>query len=191
MTVDRIVLVRHGQTDYNAAGRLLGRHDIALNDVGRDQARAVARSLRGVEVARVVSSPLRRAVETAEMFDQPVEVDERWVEIDYGALDGVPLRDVPAEVWSQWRADPHFRPAGGESLADVSRRVEAACHELTGGSGVVVVVSHVSPIKAGVAWAMGGGPELTWRLFLDVASVSTIEIGERPRPVLRDFNVTP
>ena len=82
-----------------------------------------------------------------------------------------------------------FAPPGGESLADLTRRVHAACDDLCDEARdtTVVVVSHVSPIKAAVAWALGAGPEVAWRTHLDPASISRIVIGRRG-PLLRTFN---
>jgi broad specificity phosphatase PhoE len=119
----------------------------------------------------------------------PVEVDERWIELDYGGLDGRPVASVPAEEWRRWRADLAHRPAGGESLAVLADRVEAACAELApaAGEGVVIVVSHVSPIKAAVAWALGVGHDVAWRLYVEDASVARIDLGP-DGPVLRWFN---
>src|SRR5436305_3157034 len=88
-----LILARHGQTTANASGLLLGRADLPLTDLGRRQAEAIASTIHGA--ARVVSSPLRRALETAAMLSNAVEVDERWVEVDYGQYDMLPLRDVP------------------------------------------------------------------------------------------------
>ena len=78
------------------------------------------------------TSPLRRARDTAEALDLgvPAEVDARWIEVDYGEYDCQPLRDVPADVWREWRRNPDFRPPGGETLAEVEARVAAACDEL-------------------------------------------------------------
>jgi broad specificity phosphatase PhoE len=142
---------------------------------------------------RVISSPLARTRQTADLLGPPVTVDERWIEIDYGAYEGTPLGDVPSEVWARWRADPSFRPQGGESLTDVGRRVRAGCEELLASGEAaaadVVVVSHVSPIKAAVAWALNVGDEVAWRMFLDVASVCRITTSGRG-PSLRTYNET-
>lgn len=182
-----LILVRHGQTAVNAEGRLQGRMDPALTDVGRVQASALAPVVAGA--ARVVSSPARRARDTAAMLGLPVEVDERWVEIDYGVLDGMAFADVPAETWQRWRTDSTWAPEGGESLDDVGRRVAAACEGLLAADEDVVVVSHVSPIKAAVAWALDVPPTVSSRMFLGLASVCRIDRGERG-PVLRTFNET-
>jgi broad specificity phosphatase PhoE len=182
-----LVLVRHGQTQVNAEGRLQGRLDAPLSELGRRQAASLAAVV--PRAARVVSSPLVRARETAEVFGLPVEVDERWVEMDYGEYDGRPLAEVPTELWERWRSDADHRPPGGESLTTVGRRVRAACAELLEDAvgHDVVVVSHVSPIKAAVAWALGVGDEAAWRMFLEVASVCRVGVGPHG-PVLRSFN---
>jgi broad specificity phosphatase PhoE len=189
-----LVLVRHGEAAGNAAGLLLGRGESALTAKGHAQAASVAAHLGHVN--RVVTSPLGRARQTAAAFDAriPVEVDERWVEVDYGEFDGQALGAVPAEVWQRWRSDPSYRPPGGETLAEVGARVRAACDELfaTDGAGAradedVVVVSHVSPIKAAVAWALGTGDEVAWRLYLAPGSVTRIAWGV-DAPVLQRYN---
>ena len=185
--MSQLLLVRHGQTDANARGLLLGRADPPLSELGRRQAAALA--LRVPAAARVVASPLARTQETAAAFGRPVDLDERWIELDYGIWDGRPLTEVPAELWARWRADPEFAPEGGESLAELGRRVAAACQALVeeAASTDVVVVSHVSPIKAAVAWALGVGDGVAWRMFVDVASLTRIAVTDRG-PVLRSFN---
>lgn len=191
-----LVLVRHGETQANAERRLLGRAESPLTERGRAQAQALGHLLG--PVARLVSSPLGRARATAEALglDVPVEVDERWVEVDYGDYDGELLGAVPAEVWRRWRADPGFRPPGGETLEEMGSRVRAACDELFSvdgraarGEGDVVVVSHVSPIKAAVAWALGADDALAWRLQLATASITVVGWGSGG-PVLHRYNVT-
>src|SRR5205085_168294 len=139
--------------------------------------------------ALVVSSPLQRARQTATAIGGPVEIDERWTELDYGEYDDRPPGDVPPELWQRWRADPAHRPPGGESLVELGRRVRQACADLAGraADADVVVVSHVSPIKAGVAWALGTGDEVAWRMYVALASITRLGITERG-PILRSFN---
>jgi broad specificity phosphatase PhoE len=184
-----LVVVRHGRTTANATGLLLGRADPPLDEVGVAQAAALASVVAGAR--RVVCSPLRRARETAAALGLPVTVDERWVELDYGELDGRPITEVPPDLWRRWRADVGFTPTGGESLAALGQRVRAACEDLadeaTGAD--VVVVSHVSPIKAAVAWALGVGDELAWRLHVAPGSVSRIAVRSGVG-VLTSFNWT-
>ncbi|MEJ2868167.1 histidine phosphatase family protein [Actinomycetospora sp. OC33-EN08] len=177
-----LVLVRHGQTQANRSGLLLGRADPPLCPEGIEQAAVLARAL--PRPARLISSPLTRARQTAEMFGVPVEVDDRWIEMDYGTLDECPASTLDAAGWRAWREDPTHVPAGGESLAAVGERVRAACAELTAdaAAGDVVVVSHVSPIKAAVAWALGVGDEVAWRMWVEDAAVCRIDTsGTTPR----------
>jgi probable phosphoglycerate mutase len=192
-----LILLRHGESVGNAHGLLLGRADAELTPLGLRQA-AAARGLLHAPVAEVRTSPLARARHTAEQLGLglPLTVDDRWVEVDYGEFDGRPLTEVPAEVWRRWRHDPGFRPEGGESLAEVEERVVDACAELFSeagagarrkeGEGDVVVVSHVTPIKSAVAWALGVG-DLSFRLHLRTGSVTRIGWGAEG-PVLHGFN---
>ena len=185
-----LIVVRHGRTEANASGLLLGRRlDPGLDDLGRRQAARLASVLGGAD--RVVSSPLRRARETAAALGNVVEVDERWVEIDYGDLDGTPLAEVPAETWARWRADTAFTPGGGESLAALGVRVRAAADELLeeSRSRDIVVVTHVSPVKAAAGWALGVGDEIAWRMWCAPASITRIG-ASGSSPSLHAYNVT-
>ena len=184
-----LIVVRHGRTVANASGLLQGRRiDPGLDELGQRQAVALAAALPGV--ARVVASPLVRTRETAAAFGLPVEVDERWIELDYGTLDGTPLAEVPASLWTAWRADLDFRPDGGESLAELGVRVRAAADDLVAEAAErdIVVVTHVSPIKAALGWALGVGDEVAWRAF--VAPASIMRIATAPRRSLHAFNLT-
>lgn len=182
-----LLIVRHGQTAANAQGLLLGRADPPLNELGVRQARAVAEAL--PTPTRVISSPLQRATATAAAFGLPVEIDARWVELDYGEYDGHPVASVEPELWKRWRNDPTFSPGGGESLVDLGRRVRAACVEVSdaAANGTVVVVTHVSPIKAAIAWALQVPDAIAWRMYVEDASVARIDL-ELHGPVLRWFN---
>ncbi len=183
-----LYLVRHGRTATNADRRLLGRVDVPLDELGRRQAAALGQLgfLRGA--ARVVSSPLLRARDTAAALGPRVSVDERWAEIDYGMYDGWKVEDA-SELWKRWGADLSYTPEGGESLAALGHRVREACAELwpEAAERDVVVVTHVSPLKAAVAWALGVGDDIAWRMFVDVASVSRVGAG-RSGPALLTFN---
>ena len=185
-----LILVRHGRTPFNASGRLVGRLDPPLDDVGMAQAVAIGEALKGVD--RVVSSPLLRARQTAEHIGAPVEIEERWIEVDYGIYDGVELGTPEAtELWEWWRRDTSYVPEGGESLDHMGARVAEAVVELLPDvvDTDVAVVSHVSPIKAAVSWVLNAGVETAWRSHLDPASISRITITPRG-PVLRSFNET-
>lgn len=191
-TAPVLILVRHGRTAANAAGLLQGRLNQNLDEIGRRQAVAVASLIRSqCVVDSVISSPLRRAEESAAAFGMPIEIDDRWIELSYGVFEGVPFRDVSAEVWQRWRQDRGFVPEGGESLTAVDERVRAACDDLTerASRGNVVVVSHVSPMKSAVAWALDVDAGISWNSHLDQASICRVGFRGR-RPLLTAFNET-
>lgn len=182
-----LILVRHGRTEANASGLLLGHLDVPLDERGHEQAAQLGKALAGVD--RIVSSPLMRCRQTAESIGGPVELDDEWIEVDYGEFDGQPLATAGRIVWDEWRRDPSWVPPGGESLQSLSARVAAACEALVGEAAErdVVVVSHVSPIKAATAWALAAGFALAWRSHLDQASITRVTITPAG-PVLHSFN---
>ncbi len=109
--------------------------------------------------------------------------------MDYGDLDTQPATSVPDDVWQRWHADADFVPAGGEPLSAVASRVRDACLELMADarSSDVLVVSHVSPVKAAVTWALGVQPTVAWRMWLDDGAVCRIRI-DGDTAVLTAFN---
>ena len=188
-----LILLRHGRTAANEAGLLQGRLNQDLDELGRRQADAAARYLSDVDggIDVVISSPLKRAQQTAAAFGLPVEIDERWIELAYGVYEGVPHADVPSEVWQTWRNDYAYVPEGGESLAALDERVRGACQDLVERATHqnVLVVSHVSPMKSSVAWALGVDIGISWNCHLDHASICRVEMRGR-RPILSTFNET-
>ena len=193
-----LTLVRHGQTAANAQNLLQGHINHPLDEVGLAQVSLLGGALQKIApVSRVVASPLQRAQQTAQAISQglsqhiEVETDPRWIELNYGDFDGQPVSSVSPEQWATWRTDEHFRPPHGETLAELSVRVHEAIDALLADSvsAHIVVVSHVSPIKAAVAWALGVGVEVSWRTALDRASMTTVRLDAK-HPALKTFNVT-
>ena len=185
-----LYLVRHGRTEANAGGRLQGRIDLPIDEVGRAQAAAITSVVTSVD--RLICSPSLRARQTAAVFGIEPEIDERWLEMDYGAYDGLPMVDVPRDEWARWISDQDFQPPGGESLRQMGERIYGACEALVDDARTrdVVVVTHATPIKAAMAWALGVDVGITWRSHVDQASVTKILIRERG-PALNVFNFVP
>jgi probable phosphoglycerate mutase len=179
-----IIIVRHGRTEFNATGRLQGRTDNPLDEVGLAQAEAVATYLAPelLSDTLIVCSPLLRARQTATVIAEGVgtslEIDERWIELDYGAYEGLRQSEVPSNVWREWRSDSNFAAPQGESLNQVQQRVADACTELAQrlDGRTAVVVSHVSPIKSAVAWALGVDVSVGWKTQLVTASITRLAI---------------
>ena len=196
-TATRTLLLRHGQTAHSVERRFSGvAGDPQLTATGRAQARAAAGMLRSAPFDVVVSSPLRRARETAEVLGREVLVDDGFRETDFGQWEGFTFSEI-AQRWPDemqaWLADPTVAPPDGESFADTEVRVrEALARTLaTYQGGRVVVVSHVTPIKTMVRIALEAPPSALYRLHLDLASVSTIDWYEDGPSVVRSVNVTP
>lgn len=185
-----IVFVRHGESGHNAEGRLGGRIETELTERGRAQVRAVADTVASFEPARVVASPSIRTRDTgaaiAAAIGRSLATDDRLVELDYGEWDGRRIDEVTSDEWRRWRGDPSFAPPGGESLEDVRARVVGFAREELDAGETVVAVSHVSPIKAAVAWALGVSDAVAFRMRLDLASITRLDVG----PQLVSFNET-
>lgn len=162
-TAARVYLVRHGETERSARGAYSGRAEVALTDHGREQAEVAAERLKGSGVDAVVSSPLSRAVHTAEAIaaatGAPLTVDERLTEVDYGPLEGYDrhvARDVFGEPFAAWRADPMGSPLKGtEPLVDALERARSATAEAIAAHTAPVLVGHQGILRM-VLVALGG-----------------------------------
>jgi probable phosphoglycerate mutase len=161
-----VLLLRHGQTAWNAVSRFQGQTDIDLDDVGRVQAERAAVELDRLGPAAIVSSDLRRARDTAQPLAQltglPVTTDPRLREVYGGGWQGMLSADIDAqdpELRAAWRAGQDVRPGGdGETRREVGDRVAAAVREHVAGvpaGGLLVVVSHGGSISNGVQTLLG------------------------------------
>ncbi|MFT4199443.1 histidine phosphatase family protein [Gordonia sp. (in: high G+C Gram-positive bacteria)] len=195
----RLVLLRHGQTPLSVDRRYSGRDDVALTELGTDQARKAAARLANWPIDAIICSPLQRTRQTAAPLAAatglPITVDERLIETDFGRWEGLTFAEAAAldpELHRAWVGDETVAPPDGESFADTARRVaqaRAAIVEEHPGR-TVVLVSHVTPIKSLLRDAMRVGPELLYGLHLDLASVSLVEYFGTDRSVGRLVNDT-
>ena len=193
------LLLRHGQTPMSVQKRYAGRSDVPLTDAGVQQAAAAAKRLASAGLDVIVTSPLQRAVQTAQevaaVTGAAVVTDDGFRETDFGAWEGLTFAEVrerwPAEL-AAWLADPEVAPPGGESFADVSTRVTAALHRVLAARARqrVLIVSHVTPIKTLVAAALLAPPPALYRMHLDVAALCEIDWYADGPAVLRSFNDT-
>jgi broad specificity phosphatase PhoE len=181
----RLLLLRHGQTALSVQRRYSGRGNPELTDTGRQQADDAARHL-GAKggIAAVVSSPLKRAHDTAraaaDALGLTVEIDDDLIETDFGEWEGLTFPEAAKrhpEVHGRWLRDTSLQPPGGESFDEVQHRVQRARDRIIAdhGPGTVLVVSHVTPIKTLLRLALGAGPSILHRLHLDLASLSIAE----------------
>lgn len=185
-----IVLVRHGQTSWNAEQRFLGQSDIPLDAVGHAQARALGGVLAG-RFSRVYSSPLVRARATAEALNQPLAFDARLAELDQGALEGLRGEEAIArfpDFFRAWATDPaQVVVPGGESLLALQTRALAALDEIVAAAAPgdeIAVVTHQLVIASVTCWALGE-PLSRWRAHgVPNVGLTVLAAGSSPWQVL-------
>jgi broad specificity phosphatase PhoE len=158
----RLILVRHGLSEWNASGRVQGQADPPLSPMGREEARRLAPMVQAERPQAVVSSDLVRARETAELLEAgPVETDPRWRESAMGDWTGRSAAELfaePSGAFARWREGLE-RPPGGESFDDMRTRAGAAVRDLLArGVRCAVVVTHGGPVRAAVAELAGLAP---------------------------------
>lgn len=184
----RFVLLRHGQTEHSAERRFSGKADPELTDIGHAQAkRAAAAVAKMGQIDAIISSPQRRALQTAKYCaealgrdESDIEVYDGFREMDFGDFEGL-TRDEALERFPEqvgvWEASSSESPPNGESLAKLHRRVTRErlkvqeAHE----GQTVLVVAHMTPIKSVIRQALGTNAEMFKHIFLDLASVSVVE----------------
>lgn len=160
----RLVLVRHGQTDYNREGRLQGQVDIPLNEAGTRQAAVLAATVAENPPDLLVSSPLERARDTAAIVGDTsgldVTIDEAFLERGFGRWEGLRGEEIrrhwPAEH-ADWRAHRPVHGLGVEDRPAVGDRVAAACRQLVAENtgGTVMVIAHGAAITLGITALLG------------------------------------
>ncbi|MDQ7844346.1 MAG: histidine phosphatase family protein [Armatimonadota bacterium] len=185
MSAARLLLIRHGQSRWNAEGRLQGQLDVPLSALGERQAEALARRLGDLALAAVYASPLRRALATAEAIARPhglpVRTVPEFIEIDHGAWQGRSLAEVAASDRDRlrlWTSVPgRVRMPGGERLFDVRQRALAAVAALAARhvGQIAAAVSHEVVIKVVVAEALGLDYDHLGRMQIDNAALTTVE----------------
>ncbi|HZY27818.1 MAG: histidine phosphatase family protein [Jiangellaceae bacterium] len=162
----RIVLWRHGRTEWNATGRFQGQTDISLDEVGREQADGAARRLASLQPERLVSSDLHRARDTmaalAALTGLEIDLDVRLRETfagDWQGLTGAEISSRYPEEYKSWRAgDPLLRVGGGETRQEVAERMAAAVRDVAArlsDDGLAVLTTHGGAARLGIAALIG------------------------------------
>ncbi|HXF71328.1 MAG TPA: histidine phosphatase family protein [Actinomycetota bacterium] len=181
----RVFVVRHGRTAWNAGERFRGRSDLPLDERGLAEAARAAARLARERPAVLATSPLRRAVQTAEVIAaacglEPV-VHDGLTDLDHGAWTGLSPAEAEArdpEAFARFRAAPlEARPPGGEELRSVLARTRRALEEIMAEhpEAPIAVVSHEVPIRLLLGELLGICGEAIWRLDVPTGSVSVLE----------------
>lgn len=183
----RIYLVRHGETEFNRMGVFRGRFDVDLNEVGLKQARETADALAGEGIEFILSSPLKRALVTAETISGTLgvecELDEAFNNINLGSWQGVPKKKVMEkypEEWKRWATEPeHLVVPGGESVEEVKERASARLLEIVNSrDGAFAIVTHRSVIKVLAAFMLNVPSPYFWKFYTDNAAYCVFEHSE-------------
>lgn len=192
--IRQLVLLRHGQTDYNATRRMQGQLDTDLSDLGRKQAAVVAEVVAGFDPLAIVSSDLRRAYDTATAIGDraglPVQIDSRLRETHLGEWQGLTHTDVDTVApgaRAAWRADATWAPPAGESRLDVAARSTRVVDELLDkyedwGERPIVLVAHGGLIAALTA-ALLDLPVDRWPVLGGLGNTGWVQLsgyGEQP-----------
>ncbi len=191
MSVRRLVLLRHGQTEWNAGSRMQGQLDTDLTDLGREQAKAAAEVLAKRQPLAIVSSDLRRALDTATALGErsgvPVSIDRRLRETHLGDWQGLThtdVDDIAPGARLAWRDDARWAPHGGESRVDVAERsvplvAELLVSQVSWGVDApdrpVVLVAHGGLIAALTA-ALLGLPVDNWPVLGGMGNASWAQL---------------
>ena len=185
----RIVVVRHGETEWSRDGRHTGRTDVALTADGRRQAVLVGSRLRGRSFTVVLSSPLGRAAETARLagLGDRIEFDADLAEWDYGAYEGRTTADIHGERPGWWLWTDGC--PGGETAAGVAERADRVISRCLAAPGDSICVAHGHLLRVLAARWLGAAPELGSSLLLSTASVGVLG-WEHDRPVVARWNDT-
>jgi broad specificity phosphatase PhoE len=184
----RFILIRHGQTDWNVIGRYQGQADPPLNQRGLEQARHLAQELESVQLDRLVSSPLLRALQTAQVIAEhlniPLQTEPRLREIHQGDWQTrlrAEIEDLYPELFKAWETEPwQITPPGGESLQQVQERVFRAMDEILvrWPEQVVGIVAHRIPIALLKMRYQGLDPDIIRTLDLPNTYFETVSLPE-------------
>ncbi|MEW6142870.1 MAG: histidine phosphatase family protein [Chloroflexota bacterium] len=184
----RLILIRHGQTEWNRVERFRGMADLALDEVGIRQAEATAERVMEWPVAAVYTSPLKRAIASAGIiarrFGLQPEVHPGLIDINFGEWEGLSPKEAAVKdpkLWSTWVHSPHLaRFPGGEALGDVTERASAVVDEVVGKheGGTVAMVSHRVVCHLLVLHLLGLDESRFWHVTQDVSTVNVFEHNE-------------
>ena len=187
METQQVWLVRHGETEWSRDGRHTSSTDLELTERGRKVAESLRDRLAGRDFGLVLTSPLRRAAETARLAGRDdAVVDDRLREWEYGAFEGLTTEQIREQVpgWELWT---HPAAAGGESVEQMDARMASLAERVREVEGDVLMFAHGHSLGAFTACWLGLGAANTGHFPLDTATVSVLS-SKRDTPVVRQWN---
>ena len=194
----RLLLARHGQTEENNQGKIQGQLDVPLNERGREQARLLRDRLAGVKIAVAYTSPLARALETAQIVLEPHGLEprqeDRLKEASYGVWEGMTWLEVQNKyplAFAEWAVDRERAPEGAETTHQVKSRAHQLMGEIRSEhrEGTVLVLTHGGPLRLMLCCAFDIPPEWAFDMAIDNTAISELTFAGQ-RVVLRRHNDT-
>ncbi|HMU93602.1 MAG TPA: alpha-ribazole phosphatase [Anaerolineales bacterium] len=184
----KLYLTRHGQTDWNTAGRYQGQSDTPLNETGLRQAEQIAKRLSKETIHAIYSSDLSRAANTAQSIADfhalEIKKDSRWRELSFGDWEGMTYQEMSAsspELFEAWMKDPlTISTPNGETLAQLAERVKAAFNEIKREhkDQTVLVVAHSGSLQSLLSVTLGVDLNRYWQFRISQASLSEMNVYE-------------
>ena len=192
----RLILMRHGETDYNLQNRYCGFSNPSLNNKGIWQSKRLADRLRDISVDKVYSSDLKRAYETAKIVfkDNPVEKLEDLREMNFGLFEGLKHEEIinkHPKLYRSWIDNPEkVQIPNGEGLTDLSKRVNKCLSFIVSQNEdkTVALVTHSGPIRIVLCKALKLGLKMFWQIGQEIAALNIIDYPKESSPVVIKMN---
>jgi alpha-ribazole phosphatase len=182
----RLLLIRHGETDWNVTGRYQGQTDVPLNQTGIQQAHQIADRLSTEKINAIYSSDLIRAHKTAEQIAKPhrlkVATDARWRELSFGDWEGMTYSEIQSEAAGEfelWHSDAtQYAPPHGETLGQLAARVQSAFDELHNlhADQTIAIISHGGPLQILLCHTLGVNFQRHWQFSISQAALSILSV---------------
>jgi alpha-ribazole phosphatase len=182
--LSKLLLVRHGETEWNQTGRYQGHSDISLSDTGHRQADALKKRLSNESIEAVYSSDLKRAVQTAQIImsahNTELTTCEELRELNFGKFEGLTFEEIKKDrIQHNWWTANHLdeKIPNGESIRDLTNRVSQLVGRLDrqANEEIILIIGHGGSLRALICLLLGFSSEYWWRIRLDSASLTIVE----------------
>ena len=194
----RLILIRHGETDYNLQNRYCGFSNPCLNDKGISQSRSLAMRLSDYKIDRVYSSDLKRALQSAKIIFKNYHIEEMadFREMNFGIFEGLKYEEIIKkypEIYQEWIDNPMCtRVPEGEGLKELTRRVIEQVDRIISQykDKTIAIVTHGGPIRKILCTSLGYGMDMFWQIEQDIAALNIIEYSKELIPAIIKMNDT-
>ena len=192
----RLILIRHGQTDYNLQNRYCGFSNPPLNNQGIKQSKRLTARVKDIKIDKVYSSDLKRAYQTAEIIfkNNPIEKVADFREVDFGLFEGLKygeLTKIYPKLYRDWINNPiEVKIPNGECLKDLNKRVKKRLSSILSQheNKTLALVTHSGPIRIILYSALNSDLKMFWQIEPKTAALNIIDYPEESSPIVVDMN---